>query len=178
MMFFTQTEQYETLVIGQYGRPEDYPDIEAYDQLLFYIQRNQNRNTVVYEANCVYNGLLDLNDPISINWIKFMDNGEEEIQPLNYIQKKLAYGYNFKVISNDLIEFCFVSYSEMKFYLSKNKNGGFHVSTTLDGIMSIIERIYIYAEDMGIFPQVKFAEFFGRCATTNKSTYKKLFLQL
>lgn len=176
-MFFTQTEQYETIVTGQYGRPEEYPDIEAYDHLLFYIQRNQNKNTVVYEANCLYNGLLDLNDPISIKWIKFLENDEEEIQPLNYIQKKLAYGYHFKVISNDLIEFCFVSYSGMKFYLSRNKRGVFQVSTVLDGIMSVIDRIYIYAEDMGIFPQVKFAEFFGRCQVSNEITYKKLFLQ-
>ena len=177
-MFFTQTEQYETIVSGQHGRPEEYPDIEAYDHLLFYIQRNQNRNTVVYEANCLYNGLLDLNDPISIKWIKFLENGDEEIQPLNFIQKKLAYGYDFKVISHDLIEFCFVSYSGMKFYLSKNKKGAFQVSTSLDGVKSIIDRIYIYAEDMGIFPQVKFAEFFGRCLVTNEGIYKKLFLQL
>ncbi len=177
-MFFTQTEQYETLVTGQYGRPDDYPDIDGYESLLFYIQRNQNRNTVVYEANLLYDGLIDLNDPISINWVKFMDNGEEEIQPLNYIQKKLAYGYDFKVISHDLIEFCIVSYTAMKFYLSKNKKGSYQVSASLEGVLSIIDSIYIYAEDMGIFPQVKFAEFFGRCQTTKKRVYKKLFLQL
>lgn len=176
-MFFTQTEQYESLVTGQYGRPEDYPDIDGFDHLLFYIQRNQNRNTVVYESNILHSGLIDLNDPISVNWIKFTEKGDQEIQPLNYIQKKLAYGYNFKVISNDLIEFCFVSYSGMKFYLSKNKKGNFQVSAALDGIMSVIDRIYIYAEDMGIFPQVKFAEFFGRCQNNNNRVYKKLFLQ-
>ena len=177
-MFFTQTEQYETLVKGQYGRPENYPDIEKYDNLLFYIQRNQNSNTVVYEANYLNNNLINFNDPISIKWIKFLDNNEQEIQPLNYIQQKLAYGYNFKVISADLIEFCFVSYSEMKFYLSKNKNGSFKVSTYLEGVLATLDSIYIYAEDMGIFPQVKFAEFFGRCQKTNSEIYHKLFLQL
>ncbi len=177
-MFFTQTEQYETLVKGQYGRPDDYPDIDGYEHLLFYIQRNQNQNTVVYEPNFKLGGLLDLNEPMTINWIKFEDNGDQEIQPLNYIQKKLAYGYNFRVISNDLIEFCFVSYTSMKFYLAKNKKGRYQVSATIEGVLSIIDNIYIYAEDMGIFPQVKFAEFFGRCQSTNKNIYKKLYLQL
>jgi len=34
--------------------------------------------------------------------------------------------------------------------------------------------IYIYAEDLGVFPLVKFAEFFGKNAVTGDKYYKKL----
>ncbi|MBK9734038.1 MAG: DUF4833 domain-containing protein [Saprospiraceae bacterium] len=174
-MFYTQSEHYDTIVKGHAGRPAGYPDLDFYPNLLFYIQRNQNINTVVYEANILSDNLVNLNDPINIKWIKFGKNGEQEIQSLNYIQRKLAYGYHFKIINHDLIEFCFVSYENMKFFLSKDKKNNFRVSTVINEVMSLVDRIYIYAEDLGIFPQVKFAEFFGRNMLTNEKVYKKLF---
>ena len=144
---------------------------------MFYIQRNQNTNTVVYDVNLGEKDIININEPILINWIKFDRHGNQETQELNYIQKKLAYGYTFNVISNDLIEFSFVSYEKMKFYLFKSLGKSFKVAAILDGVNTIIDRIYIYAEDLGVFPQVKYAEFFGRNQMTNKATYKKLFLQ-
>ncbi len=176
-MNFTQSEQYEATLNGHLGRPFDYPVLEQSDLLLFYIQRNHNTNTVVYETNLLPGGLINLEDPIHIYWIKFEKSGAHVIQELNYIQKKLAYGYESKVINNDLIEFSFVSYDKMKLYLRKEENGNFNVATSIDGEMSIIDYIYIYAEDLGVFPQVKYAEFFGKQINTFKSIYKRLYLQ-
>lgn len=50
-MFYTQSEQYDVIVSGHSGRPLDYPVLSDYPELLFYIQRNQNINTVIYELN-------------------------------------------------------------------------------------------------------------------------------
>ncbi len=93
------------------------------------------------------------------------------------MQKKLAFGYHFKVISNELIEFRFVSYDLMVFYLAKDKTGRFRVYTSLEDQNIELEIIYIYAEDLGVFPQVKFAEFYGLSTLCKEKFYKKLILQ-
>jgi hypothetical protein len=173
-MFFTQSEQYGSIVHGQDGRPSHYPVLDDYPELLFYIQRNQNINTVIYETNLMAGNVLNLNDPIKISWVHFDDNGEKTIQELNYIQKKLAYGYHHKAISNELIEFRFVSYSQMVFYLAKDKYNKFRVFTKFGNSRMEISHIYIYAEDLGVFPQVKFVEFFGFYNGSVKPFYQKL----
>ena len=161
-MFFVQSEQYISVTKGEEGRPENYPMIDDYNELLFYIQRNQNINTVIYEVNTLPGGLISLNDPIKISWVFFEEDKQKKVEKLNLIQKKLAYGYHHKVINNDLIEFRFVSYDHMTFYLSKNACGRFRVYSKFNGDYIEIDHIYVYAEDFGVFPQVKFVEFFGK----------------
>ncbi|MBK7636319.1 MAG: DUF4833 domain-containing protein [Saprospiraceae bacterium] len=161
-MFFVQSEQYTSATSGQEGRPANYPYMDAHPDLLFYIQRNQNINTVIYELNMLQGGLLNLQEPIKISWVFFEENSQVKVDELNLIQKKLAYGYHHKVISNDLIEFRFVSYSDMTFFLAKNNCGVFRVVSKFKGEFVEIDHIYVYSEDFGVFPQVKFVEFFGK----------------
>ena len=175
-MFYTQSEQNITLHKGEEGRPKDYPTLDDYGELLFYIQRNQNINTVVYEVNLLPGGILNLNDPISIYWVYYNEKEEKTIQPLNYIQKKLAYGYHHSVISSELVEFRFVSYDQMIFYLGKDKQGRFKVFTRFEDTNVEISMMYIFAEDLGVFPQVKFVEFFGKESTSSDIFYQKLLI--
>ena len=44
---------------GQAGLPADYPVPGKADDLLFYIQRNQNKNTVVYNLNRNLDGTVN-----------------------------------------------------------------------------------------------------------------------
>ena len=48
---FESINEIRTLTQGEYGLPEHYPTPPRSDNLLFYIQRNHNMNTVVYEIN-------------------------------------------------------------------------------------------------------------------------------
>ncbi|MBK8052811.1 MAG: DUF4833 domain-containing protein [Saprospiraceae bacterium] len=161
-MFFVQSEQFKVVSQGQDGRPDNYPIIEPYPELLFYIQRNQNFNTVIYEINQLPGGILNLNEPMKISWVYFEDNNTRKIQEINPIQKKLAYGYRHKLISNEMIDFKFVSYDGMTFYLAKNDHDQFSVFTKFKNEFIELDHIYVYAEDLGVFPQVKFVEFFGK----------------
>lgn len=176
-MFFTQSEQYDTMLSGHLGRPPHYPCVEETSHLLFYIQRSQNINSVIYEANVMAGDVLNLHEPIRIKWIRYDDQGNYVYQELNYIQKKLAYGYNFNVISNNLIEFHFVSYETMKFYLCLNGTNKWKVATNINGTMVVVKHLFVYSEDMGIFPQVKFVEFFCQDQLTNAPIYHKLVIE-
>lgn len=138
------------------GLPSDYP-IPEKDGLLFFIQRNQNFNTVVYEVNRNCQGKINIHEPMRVYWIKY--NEQKEESELNYIQTKLAYGYKSSVINDDLIEFSFVSY-EKKFFIERI-NDEYRVLTKISGKYSILDNIYVYAEEYGVFPDVKFIELFG-----------------
>lgn len=178
-LFLTQLDQ-DPLILDSLGsRPNHYPEPEMYANRLFYIQRNQNSNAVIYEANLLAGGLLNLDEPISIHWIQFDPaTGEEKIQSLNHIQKKLAYGYHFDVVHPDLIRFKFVSYDDLVFYLVRANNGTYKVATDIAGQSAYLNSIYIYAEDLGVFPQVRFAELFGSSRNEGKPLYQKIILNL
>lgn len=165
------------IIDGLQGRPAHYPIVDDYDNLLFYIQRNQNLSTVVYEVNLQYADLLNISQPILMHWLQFDQFGMTEKKELNYIQKKMAYGYTFNIISSDLLEFRFVSYDKMKFYLGKDSNGRFKVFSKMDGHMIEINSMFVYSEDYGVFPQVKFVEFYGKNTDSGDTFYKKLNLE-
>lgn len=152
------------------GKPKDYP-IPAKEGLLFYIQRNQNVNTVVYEVNINQAGEWNLMEPMKVYWIRYNELMEES--ELNYIQNKLAYGYNSSVIAPDLIEFTFVSYDK-KFFIRKLNDNDYKVTTRLSGTMAVLTNLYVYAEEFGVFPEVKFVELYGYCVETNTPCFEKI----
>ena len=176
-MFYTQSEQYDVIVHGHSGRPLDYPVLADYPELLFYIQRNQNINTVVYEVNMMQGNIINLNEPVKVSWINFQSDGSQVINQLNYIQRKLAFGYHFDIISSELIEFRFVAYDLLVFYLAKDDKGRYRIYTRFEDQKILLNMIYIYAEEIGVFPQVKFAEFYGETVDTHEKFYKKLILE-
>lgn len=167
-------KKFSTVHLEEHSKPSDYPDIEDYPGMLFYIQRNQNHNTVVYELNYTPNQMLNLCNPVLIHWLRYEDSRFVEKQQLNYLQKKLAYGYKFEVISGELIEFEFVSYDEIKFYIGKDNFGRYRVFFIDKGINIVLESVYIFAEDQGVFPQVKWAELYGKTSDSGQAFYKRI----
>jgi hypothetical protein len=176
-MSFKQSEQMHAVTSGHDGRPTHYPEIEDYPELLFYIQRNMNINAVIYEVNFLSGGMLHLDEPIKISWLHFEDNLNTQPKELNVIQQKLAYGYHHIVIHPELISFRFVSYEQLTFYLAKNEEGRFRVFLKSEEGNIELKNIYIYAEDLGVFPQVKYAELFGKYRSDKKVYYKKLIFE-
>jgi Domain of unknown function (DUF4833) len=152
--------------------PLDYP-VPLKDGLLFYIQRNANINTVVYEINTNECGQILLDEPMKVYWIKY--NKYQEESELNYIQNKLAYGYKPNVINQDLIEFEFVCYPKT-FYIHKLAANNFKVVTHINGVYSYLNNIYVYAEEFGVFPDVQFIEFYGTTVEENKVCYEKIII--
>lgn len=170
-------KQFISIPYEELSKPADYPIIEDYPSLLFFIQRNQNHNTVVYELNVSAGGLLNLEEPMSLHWLRYENGHYVEKQPLNYIQKKLAYGYKHRVIANDLVAFEIVSYDEIRFYLGKGMGDRYHAFFVENGINIQLQSVYIYAEDLGVFPQVKYAEISGIVASSGEDFYKRIIFE-
>jgi len=156
---------------GIKGLPEYYPTPCDNELLLFYIQRNLNTNTVIYELNLGETGQINEESPIKIYWIKYSEGGHKK--SLNYIQKTLAYGYNSKKISNELFEFQIVSYDKIKFYLDVS-NGRNVVMTKLNDELVELSNIYVFADEVGVFPEVKYVELYGMSKDSILPVYQKI----
>lgn len=46
--------------------------------LLFYLQRSKDSNTVVYEANVAANHTLDADKPVDVYWIRYAEDGQRK----------------------------------------------------------------------------------------------------
>ncbi|MDO6388653.1 DUF4833 domain-containing protein [Pontibacter sp. BT731] len=136
--------------------------------LLFYVQRDPNANTVVYELNRTTQGALNETEPVHTYWIRYADGGERK--ELNYIQRKFAYGLNTKKLGKDHYELKFVSYGKLPLYLRKAGDGKFHVYTTINKKEAILNRVFVRIEG-GTFwvPNVVYVELSGHDAATGKA---------
>ncbi len=156
---------------GEKGLPESFP-IPKVDGLLFYIQRNLNKNTVVYTLNSSNNGRLNADYPMSVYWIRYNNGGG--IKQLNKIQNQLAYGYKSKVINYTTFEFKLVSYKKLTFYLAQDKDDNHRVVTNINGIQSFLTNIYVYADELGLFPEVRYFELYGNEVGSNFPNYQRI----
>jgi hypothetical protein len=136
------------------GRPATHP-IPAEDGQLFYIQRNLSKNSVIYSINTTPGGLINLDNPMNVYWIRYEDN--MHIKPLNFMQKELAYGYSSVAISSEVIKFRFVCYNK-DFFIIKVKDQ-FQVISIFDNENYVVNSVFVHAEESGAFPVIHFVEF-------------------
>lgn len=157
---------------GEQGLPENYPTPDVLD-MAFYIQRNHNRNTIIYTLNRNANGDLVQEQPLNVFWLRYSQEGQT--QELNKIHK-LVYGYRSWKLNSETFKFQMVAYPRQDFFLAKDENGKFQVSTQLGDEMVSISNIYAFAEESGVFPQVDYIEFYGHSINEEFPTYKKVFV--
>lgn len=137
-----------------------YPKPEGINNLLFYVQRTINSNTIVYTLNQDKDGNLNEKEPIKAYWVKYAQGGK--IDPLTYIQRNYAYGIQSKMVDAEkkTFSFEFVSYHKKQFYLLKSASDKkYHVYSFINNKLSILNNILVKIEG-GTFwvPNVKYAE--------------------
>lgn len=150
-------------VIGQNKTKKVFPKPDV-KNMLFYVQRTMNINTLIYEVNVDSKEEIDVKEPIKIYWISYAKNGE--IEPLNYIQRNYAYGLEVKLLDAEKKEFCFnfVSYKKQTLYLLRSAvDNKYHVFSTLNGKLIMLTNIFIQIEGGSFwFPKVKYIEITGK----------------
>jgi hypothetical protein len=122
------------------AQPAEYPSPPAHNNRLFYLQRNHNTNTIVYDLN-YSNGVLDNDDPVHAYWIRYQEKGQKE--ELSFIQRKFAYGVKSRKIAGNEYELNIVAYRKLKMYLKFCPDGRFHVFTLINKKYSVLTKIYL-----------------------------------
>jgi hypothetical protein len=126
---------------------------------LFYIERNKNANAVIYDANVLKDGDLDSEMPLDVYYIHYATDGKR--CNLNYIEKKLAYGYKFKKISSKEFVIQLVALPERELILRKQGNQSPTLSGSIAGKPCNLLRVYVYAKP-GLYTDVVYVDLFGK----------------
>lgn len=148
------------------------PDVP---NLLFYIQRDPDINTVVYTLNTTSDGRIDKKEPIKIFWIKYAEGGIRK--PLNLIQKDLAYGLTVKEESDNIYNVKAVAYPKMVMHLKKEADSHrYQVRVRLDSRECTLKRIFIrIVGGSHLHPDVAYLEFHGTDVKNGTPVTEKIF---
>ena len=140
-------------------RDVKYPIPTGNVNQLFFLQRDPNINTLVYELN-FKNGNLVANEPIHVFWIRYTE--KEQHEELNYVQRNFAYGIKAKQTTKDSYELHFVSYRKKLMYLKKLADNKFHVFTDINNKLMILHKIFVRVNG-GTFwlPNIEYIELRG-----------------
>ncbi len=152
---------------------DTFPVPKGIKDMMFYVQRTPNTNTIAYELNFTKAGALDEENPIHPFWIRYQEGGMRK--ELNYIQKKFAYGLHVNKLNLNDYEVRFVSYAKHAMHLKKATDGKYYMFTDIGKKMSVLKRIYIKI-DGGTFwsPNVLYIELKGTDVTTGKENIERI----
>ena len=116
-------------------------------QPLFLIERTKNINKLYYEANITKNGEINAKEPIKAFWIMWAkDSTGKTTEPLSFIEKKMAYGYNVELDpSGKHFNMTLKPFKERLIKISL-LNGKARAEMLINGQPSVFEKMYIYSK--------------------------------
>ncbi len=136
--------------------PADYPRPPKTEQSLFYIQRNLNTNTIVYDID-LKDGTIKSRHPIDAYWLRYGEEGAR--QDLSWLQAVLAYGYSSKQIEQGY-QIKLKAYNDRYLQLEQIE-GHWKAVMKINNIDCYLQNFYVYADESGIFPDVKYVDIYG-----------------
>lgn len=129
--------------------------------MLFYIERSVNSNTVIYAAKIDHDGKIDRSTPVVAYWRWY--NVDGHIKPLNLIERMLAYG--IKSVTHDgpngAATFKVAALPEHKIVVELDAEGHPEALIDTDGHWVKLDYIYLHVDDRGLLPDVTAMDIYG-----------------
>ncbi len=141
-----------------------FPVPQPSKDLLFYIQRNKNANTIVYEARRDGLGQLDPKEPVRVQWIRHTEGGKRE--PLNFIERTIAYGVSHRHTTDGMASMKFVASDRYPFVVQLRPGGQAEAWLMLKGRMARLHHVYVQADDDAWRPKVAWVDLYGTDVAT------------
>jgi hypothetical protein len=140
---------------------------------LFYIQRDPNSNTIIYDLNMDRSGQPDQADPVHPYWIKYNEKGQKE--ELNLIQRKFAYGVAAKPLGTNKFDVRIVAYKKYPLTLMRSvADNKYHIYATIAKKLAVVTRIFLKIEGGTFwFPNVLYIEVKGTDPETGKEVMER-----
>jgi hypothetical protein len=138
-----------------------FPVPEGVANQLFYLQRDPNANTVVYQLNLDPAGRVNRKEPVHVFWIRYAEGGQRKA--LTFVQRHFAYGLTARQTSSSTYELRFVSYAGFPLYLVRPEGEDqYRVYATIGRRRAVLKRIYLRIEGGSFWrPRVKYVELRG-----------------
>jgi hypothetical protein len=139
---------------------------------LFIIERDKNTNVVHYDARLTADGQLDPKEPVIAYWALLAGDGRRE--ELNWIEKKLAYGFTVKPDpSVNGYRMSLVAAPEKQIIVKKVKDA-VHAEGVINGRPAVLEKLHIHATDRLTGPKVHYIEVYGKDLQTGEKLREKM----
>ena len=128
--------------------------------MLFFLQRTPDANTVVYQLNLEKDGSLNEKSPVKASWIRYEENGV--VKELSGIERKFAYGVKCKALGNEAYEVRLVSYKKLPMYLLKSPTDQqYRLYIKEQGKDLLLKRVFVKVEGGSFwFPKVQYIDLF------------------
>ena len=141
--------------------------------LLFFLQRTPDANTVIYEVNYNSEGKVDSKAPVKGSWIRYEE--KEKCKELTSIEKKFAYGVKCKTIGVDAYEIRLAAYQKMPMYLLKSPDQQFRMYIKDEGKNLLLKRVFVKVNGGSFwFPKVQYIDLFTVHCETGIEMMKRI----
>ncbi len=164
-------------LLMSFSMPEDksYPKPEKTKERYFYIQRNLNSNTIVYDAIYDENGYLIEKNPLKVYYIRYNEDGSTKA--LNRLERMFAYGARaYKKKNSEDYNLKLVAYKKRPITIKQVAPYKVDVLIDINGKQAKLDHLYIFADNSKVWPLVKYIELFGYDLESNKSVYEKIII--
>lgn len=138
---------------------DGFPVPPASKNLLFYIQRNKNANTIVYEARFDAQGHLAAKDPVDVTWIRHTEGGKRE--PISLLEANLAYGVKHRTTDEGVAQMAFVASARHPFRVEVGVNGQAEARMMINGRYARLHHVEIQADESAIWPKIQYVDIHG-----------------
>lgn len=152
-------------------RPE-YP-IPNEPDMLFYVERSSNSNTVIYAAHLDANGKIDNKSPVNVFWRWYNVDGHKK--PLNFIERMMAYGVKSVSHKPDgTVSFEVAALPERKIQLRMDADHHPEAVMRIGGKPVKLVYVFLHVDDSGLLPDVPELDVFGTDLATGKPVHEHI----
>jgi len=152
-------------------RPE-FP-VPKEPNMLFYIQRSVNSNTVIYAARVDGQGRLDQSEPIDVYWRWYNVDGHRK--SLNFIERAMAYGVSLDrhpTTHPNAVAFKVAALPERKLLLERDNRGTPEALIQIGSSLARLVYVYLQVDDGGLMPDVTSIDLFGIDTLSGKALHE------
>lgn len=145
------------------------------DNLLFYLQRSKNTNTVMYEAKLDQTGKLVRDTPVSAYWLDY-ELGDNVRNDLSYFERTAVYGVDTEELKDGKGSYTMrlKAFKDRAVTVARNRLGRYEGLMTINGRKAILKRIYIEAKEGLLSPTVIHVDLFGIDSVTGESVFERI----
>jgi hypothetical protein len=138
----------------------DFP-LPTDPNLLFYVQRSEGPNTVVYSARLDAAGHLDHARPIDVFWRRFTSGGIRV--PLTFLERMFVYGVNVRPAApgTDAITANVVSYPKRLMKVDFDRDGRPRASIQMGDRQAKLAYVYVEVDETKTIPSIIHVDLFG-----------------
>lgn len=167
--------------LGLYAQESDFEKQVVIEKLpvpkekkqLFYLQRDPDENTVVYQLNMAEDE-IDVAKPVNVYWIRYAEGGGR--RELNFIQRTMAYGVSHERLDNGDFELRLAAYKSLPLKLTYcEKSDRYVVIATINNRETILCRVFVRIQGGGrLNPDIAYFELSGHDALTSAPVSERI----